>query len=232
MPPSGTFRKITAGYGVSAGIRTDGTIAVWGLGDTIPPPPGKFVDISASNQWLVARRVDGTLAAWGFQAFPIQTVPSGQFIAVSASETCFGIAIRPDGTLVHWGCSGQNGVLAQVPAGPFVAVAAGGDFALALRADGSVVAWGQNQSNQLNVPPGKYLAVDAGDGHAIGIRLCYPNCDGSTSSPVLTANDFQCFINRYATQDPRANCDQSTMTPQLTANDFQCFLNAFATGCP
>ncbi len=60
---------------------------------------------------------------------------------------------------------------------------------------------------------------------------CYPNCDGSTSTPVLTANDFQCFLNAYASGLPSANCDGSTTTPVLTANDFQCFLNAYAGGC-
>ncbi len=60
---------------------------------------------------------------------------------------------------------------------------------------------------------------------------CYPNCDGSTGSPRLTSNDFQCFINKYAANDPYANCDGSTFTPVLTSNDFQCFLNAFAAGC-
>jgi len=61
---------------------------------------------------------------------------------------------------------------------------------------------------------------------------CYPNCDNSTSSPTLTSNDFQCFLNKFATQDPSANCDHSTNPPTLNANDFQCFLNAFASGCP
>jgi hypothetical protein len=60
---------------------------------------------------------------------------------------------------------------------------------------------------------------------------CYPNCDGSTATPVLTANDFQCFLNKYAQNDTYANCDGSTATPILTANDFQCFLNAYAAGC-
>jgi plastocyanin len=60
---------------------------------------------------------------------------------------------------------------------------------------------------------------------------CYPNCDGSSGSPLLTANDFQCFINRFAAGESYANCDGSTGTPSLTANDFQCFLNAFAAGC-
>jgi hypothetical protein len=60
---------------------------------------------------------------------------------------------------------------------------------------------------------------------------CYANCDGSTGAPSLTANDFQCFLNKFAMGDPYANCDGSTGTPALTANDFQCFLNKFAAGC-
>ncbi len=60
---------------------------------------------------------------------------------------------------------------------------------------------------------------------------CYANCDGSTAAPTLTANDFQCFLNKFAAGDVGANCDHSTSLPMLTANDFQCFLNAFAAGC-
>ncbi len=61
---------------------------------------------------------------------------------------------------------------------------------------------------------------------------CPANCDNSTSSPRLTPNDFQCFINRFAIGDPWANCDGSTGLPTLTANDFQCFIDRFAAGCP
>ena len=64
-----------------------------------------------------------------------------------------------------------------------------------------------------------------------GPAPCYPNCDASTSIPLLTANDFQCFLNAYASGLTYANCDGSTSNPLLTANDFQCFLNAYATGC-
>jgi len=60
---------------------------------------------------------------------------------------------------------------------------------------------------------------------------CYPNCDRSTAQPLLTANDFQCFLNAFSSGDPYANCDGSSVAPVLTANDFQCFLNAFAAGC-
>jgi hypothetical protein len=61
---------------------------------------------------------------------------------------------------------------------------------------------------------------------------CYANCDASTAAPLLTANDFQCFLNTFAAAAPYANCDGSTSLPALTANDFQCFLNAYAAGCP
>jgi hypothetical protein len=61
---------------------------------------------------------------------------------------------------------------------------------------------------------------------------CYANCDGSSATPVLNANDFQCFLNAFASGQSYANCDQSTTAPVLNANDFQCFLNAFASGCP
>ena len=60
---------------------------------------------------------------------------------------------------------------------------------------------------------------------------CYANCDGSTVSPVLNANDFQCFLDAFAANSSYANCDGSTVGPVLNANDFQCFLDMFAGGC-
>ncbi len=61
---------------------------------------------------------------------------------------------------------------------------------------------------------------------------CYPNCDNSTSAPVLNVLDFACFLNRYASGDTYANCDSSTTPPVLNVLDFACFLNSFASGCP
>jgi hypothetical protein len=62
-------------------------------------------------------------------------------------------------------------------------------------------------------------------------QSCYANCDNSGVQPVLTANDFTCFVGKFAASDPYANCDGSTGTPMLTANDFACFLNQYASGC-
>ncbi len=64
------------------------------------------------------------------------------------------------------------------------------------------------------------------------LSTCAANCDCSTAAPVLNVNDFACFLNRYASGDPRANCDGSTAAPVLNVLDFACFLNRFAVGCP
>lgn len=80
-----------------------------------------------------------------------------------------------------------------------------------------------------------YFASDFGNGLNIPISSisgpCYANCDGSTATPLLTANDFQCFLNDYAQGGTYANCDGSTTPPTLTPNDFQCFLSRYAVGC-
>jgi hypothetical protein len=70
---------------------------------------------------------------------------------------------------------------------------------------------------------------------------CYPNCDGSTTEPVLNVEDFTCFISEFAAAQALpysqqvshyANCDQSTTEPVLNVEDFTCFISQFAQGCP
>jgi hypothetical protein len=61
---------------------------------------------------------------------------------------------------------------------------------------------------------------------------CYPNCDESTTAPVLNVQDFTCFLQRYAAGDSYANCDNSTVAPVLNVQDFTCFLQSYAAGCP
>lgn len=76
-----------------------------------------------------------------------------------------------------------------------------------------------------------YLQFTDGTSVITRVNYCQANCDGSTVTPVLTANDFSCFLNKFANSDPTANCDCSTATPALTANDFSCFLNKYVAGC-
>lgn len=72
--------------------------------------------------------------------------------------------------------------------------------------------------------------TDAGVAYFFGAS-CYANCDGSTGSPLLNGNDFQCFLNAFGANSAYANCDGSTAAPVLNANDFQCFLDRYAAGC-
>ena len=79
------------------------------------------------------------------------------------------------------------------------------------------------------------LIVEQADLDAINTILgtsCYPNCDGSTTAPILNVLDFSCFLNRFASNDTYANCDHSTTPPVLNVLDFSCFLNQFSVGCP
>jgi len=69
------------------------------------------------------------------------------------------------------------------------------------------------------------------EGTPAGGGGCYPNCDGSTTQPVLNVNDFICFQAAFAAGDSYANCDGSTTQPVLNVNDFICFQAAFAAGC-
>lgn len=69
---------------------------------------------------------------------------------------------------------------------------------------------------------------------------CYANCDGSQSPPLLTIDDFTCFVTQfisaqslsYAEQVVHyANCDGSTGMPVLNVEDFACFIEHYALGC-
>jgi len=76
-----------------------------------------------------------------------------------------------------------------------------------------------------------YLQFTQGTSVITRVNHCPANCDGSTASPVLTGNDFACFINKFSAGNPEANCDCSTGSPSLTANDFLCFITRYAAGC-
>lgn len=111
----------------------------------------------------------------------------------------------------------------------------------------TLIGWGDGNPFEIpgQPPPPDMGAFDLAPGNSNRqlIALCYnPNCDGSTTPPVLTANDFMCFQNTYAAAQSLsyegqlksyANCDGSTTAPVLTANDFMCFTAKYAAGgCP
>lgn len=91
--------------------------------------------------------------------------------------------------------------------------------------------WGMSALGQVVLQTDPNSLWNQNAGRPCTAVVCYANCDGSTAVPVLNANDFNCFLNKFAAGDAFANCDGSTMAPVLNANDFNCFLNRFAAGC-
>jgi hypothetical protein len=81
------------------------------------------------------------------------------------------------------------------------------------------------------IQPGSVAQVLAMPYQTCG-TTCYPNCDASTTPPVLNVADFTCFLQRFAAGDAYSNCDGSTTPPVLNVADFTCFLQRFAGGCP
>jgi hypothetical protein len=76
-----------------------------------------------------------------------------------------------------------------------------------------------------------YLQFDTGTAMLTRVYVCPANCDGSTTPPILTVNDFVCFMTKFAAGDTGANCDCSTSAPILNVADFVCFQTRFANGC-
>jgi hypothetical protein len=131
-----------------------------------------------------------------------------------------------------------------------------GDYFIAISAydmdplSGGLEIWADTPFNTERTPdgPGAFGAVDSwfitgASSGAYSIMMggscfavpaaptCYPNCDGSTTPPVLNVADFSCFLSKFAAGDPYANCDGSTTPPVLNVADFSCFLSSFAAGC-
>jgi len=122
-PPSGSFSAITSGQDFSCGIRTDQTLACWGLDDAgqASPPAGTFVALAAGNRSACAIRTDGTLACWGEQDARLAAAPAGTFAALAADYQYY-CGIRTDGTVACWG---SGFYAAAPPDGTFAAIATG-----------------------------------------------------------------------------------------------------------
>jgi hypothetical protein len=240
--PAGEFVSVSAGEFHGLAMRADGTVSTWGM--TTSAPAGPFLKARAGGHgFSVGIRPGGSLEAWGPDNFYGQLdVPAGSFVDVAAAMA-WGVALRDDGTLVHWGRNnlGQG----NLPTGTFAALGPiFGDRGAAIRPDGSIAVWGF-QAGNVQLPTGRFTKVAAGRHQVVAIRDCYANCDGSTTAPILNIDDFTCFINEFAlamSQLPTlsqpmqwmqyANCDGSTTAPILNIDDFTCFINEFARGCP
>jgi hypothetical protein len=224
-PPPGQFLQVAAAKEFSVGLRPDHSVVQWGHIWSSAIPTGPVLKIASGYEFSAALLANGTVYAWGNSFGGCLNVPSGTYIDITCAGE-WGAALRADGQVVFWGNSAPpQGNLG----GSIARIDANRAFVVGLRFDGTLA--GTVGLPQI-LPPGTFAAIGAGGFHGLAVLPpCYANCDGSTLPPRLTANDFQCFLDKFASGDASSNCDGSSVWPVLTANDFQCFLNSFAAGC-
>jgi hypothetical protein len=166
--PAAPTVKLATGSSHSAGIRSDGSLLIWGNNDS-----GEL----------------GLGSTGGARTAP-QAAPHGsnyQSLALGASHS---VALRTDGSLWAWGgnASGQLGDgSATTRSSPvqigsdYIAAAAGNAHSLGIKIDRSLWAWGNNRSGQLGngaansaanpVQVGtSFYTVTAGTSHSVGIK--------------------------------------------------------------
>ena len=172
-------------------LRSDGTLARWGVSSQEMAIPSNAVDVvamsigseSKTENYLVLR-TNGTLVNW--TAYSIPPVPSaltnGNIVAVAAGGA-HQLALRDDGTVFAWGSNtaGQT----NVPPGAtnVIAIAAGDNHCLALRADGTVLGWGLNTSGQATALSNavNVIAIAAGGNQSLALLA-----DGTVVGRIVT----------------------------------------------
>ena len=163
---------VSAGYGHSLGLRSDGTLWSWGC--------DAYGQLGFSAQ--------------GLTTDPTRVGSDMDWVMVSAGLE-HSLGVRADGTLWTWGCN-QRGELgrgnvtsgestpAQVgQANNWVMVSGGGAHSMGLQSDGSLWAWGDNSCGQLGLGDftrrtsptqvggdTNWVTVCAGGHHSLGLR--------------------------------------------------------------
>jgi alpha-tubulin suppressor-like RCC1 family protein len=174
---SESFSRIATGFFATIGVRSNGTLAAWGLNDygqcqpPAPPPGTQFVEASLGMCHGVGRLNNGTLVAWGANGagqLNVPALPPGvQYVQIACGDV-HTAALRSDGVVVAWGGNGQSqtSVPFLPPGLSYTQIDAGQNFNVALRSDGRAIAWGQASSGSTTPPappPGQsYVDVAAG----------------------------------------------------------------------
>ena len=176
--PSGedvrSFASVSAGYGHSCGVKTDGSVVCWGSGfDDIgqaSPLGGSFASVSAGWE-TCGVKTDGSVACWGSGFDDVLlgdfSPPKGSFTSVStgSGHAC---GVQTDGSLVCWG--GDWHGESTPPSGIFTSVSAGDDHSCGVKTDGSVVCWGDESYGPATPPAGAFTSISAGTYHTCGVR--------------------------------------------------------------
>ncbi|MFN0132983.1 MAG: hypothetical protein ACKVW3_10725 [Phycisphaerales bacterium] len=255
LPPADwRFKEIVCGGHAVGALRydpqnstNDGQIICW----------GSFDEQAVPQSWGPNYR--GTIPAQDPPGIPAWFAPySPPYVHIAAGHWII-IGVNADGTPHIWGSNESwnrtdqprdQTIHQQPPPIKMGDIVAGyAQWELARRLDtGEIVGWGSvgTQGPPAGAPSGPlsdlFIMVRGNANLTQAFARCYDaNCDGSTTTPLLSVNDFICFGNAFAAAQnlpyeqhvvSYANCDGSIWPPVLTVNDYQCFNNAFVSPCP
>jgi alpha-tubulin suppressor-like RCC1 family protein len=175
--PSGLTNvvRVASGHEHCMVIRSDGTVAAWGVGVSsywpTSVPAGLSNVVAVAGGWFhaLALKQDGKVVAWGhFQSSATNVPASLSNVVAIAGGDSHSIALKSDGTIVSWG---------SPPAAPagltnIVAISAGSEHSLALRADGKVIGWGPIFGSSAVAPAGlsNVVAISTETWHNLALR--------------------------------------------------------------
>lgn len=145
----------SGGYDFACGVRTDSTLACWGVALPLDPgatPEGTFTEVSAGDGYGCAVRTDGTVICWGGEvdanlssppASPSATADQTETFSSVSTSNGWACALRkPDGTIVCWGVhAGEYAPLASVPSGGFKFISVSSHDTCGVKTDGTIVCW-------------------------------------------------------------------------------------------
>ena len=184
-PPSGTFTSVGAGGSHSCGVKTDGTLACWGLNTPdrqVNPPSGTFTSVSAGNNYSCGIKTDGTLACWGSNALgqlggpPTITSgpPPGATIGTTYSHTfAAGPASGPTATFELASGTLPGGLDLDTGTGEMAgSPTAAGTFTGTVTADNDLFGPPDTQDFEITIDPASTnLALEPSAGGKIGTKL-------------------------------------------------------------
>ena len=184
------WKQVSLGGGHAAGIKTDGTLWLWGLNTAGPIGDNTTIarsspvqTVSGGTNWRqvslgfsisAAIKTDGTLWLWGsgvcgsigdgttaFRSSPVQTISGGNDWKQVSLSIVSSAAIKTDGTLWLWG-GGDDGRLGTgntLPRSSPVQTVSGGNnwkqvslgqqHAAAIKTDGTLWLWGRSFEGEL-----------------------------------------------------------------------------------